>query len=291
MNQFRDYIYSHGLKPPNFIRPGKFYRFAGAGKPAKNTAAWAFLFEDGLGGCFGDFSSGLDKKIWHYRDYNTLSYSEKISWRRNLEEANRTAIAQQEAMHFNAHKKALWIWNASIPVYTNHPYLIRKGIEAYSARVYKGALVLPIIDFDGNLTNLQFIKDNGDKKFLTGGQKHGCCIVVSGDTTEPNRVVICEGWATGCTLAENEPLSLVLAAIDAWNLKPVVVSARDKWPDTKIVVAGDDDRTNPDNLGVTKAIEAANAGDADVVFPQWPEDAPVTLSDFNDLVQWNRGVK
>nr|VFJ67451.1 MAG: putative DNA primase/helicase [Candidatus Kentron sp. FM]VFJ69182.1 MAG: putative DNA primase/helicase [Candidatus Kentron sp. FM]VFK17966.1 MAG: putative DNA primase/helicase [Candidatus Kentron sp. FM] len=103
-------------------------------------------------------------------------------------------------------------------------------------------------------------------------------------------MIICEGWATGCTLAEDEPEALVLAAIDAGNLKAVAMEARHHWPSVERVIAGDDDRQTPGNPGATKARAAAIASGAVLAFPQWPEGAPDTLTDFNDLVQWARGA-
>nr|VFJ73984.1 MAG: hypothetical protein BECKFW1821C_GA0114237_105618 [Candidatus Kentron sp. FW] len=57
---------------------------------------------------------------------------------------------------------------------------------------------------------IQFIAPDGEKRLLKNGRKQGCFIHVHGDTVNPSGVIICEGWATGCTLAENEPGSLVL---------------------------------------------------------------------------------
>jgi putative DNA primase/helicase len=139
------------------------------------------------------------------------------------------------------------------------------------------------------LTSLQFIAPNGAKRLLGGGRKQGCFIAVSGDEDAVHRIVICEGWATGCTLAENDPDALVLSAIDAGNLKPVAVAARRRWPSAELIIAGDDDRQTPGNPGATKAHEAAIAADGLLALPQWPENAPEHLTDFNDLNLWLLG--
>ena len=59
--QFRNAILAVGLELPNFIEPGRMYRFPGIDKHTGNTAGWCKLFDDGLGGCFGDWSSGLSE--------------------------------------------------------------------------------------------------------------------------------------------------------------------------------------------------------------------------------------
>jgi putative DNA primase/helicase len=156
--------------------------------------------------------------------------------------------------------------------------------------LYKGALVLPVTDFTGMLTSLQFIQSDGRKRLLSGGCKCGCFIHVEGELLSAARVIICEGWATGCTLAEDDPTALVLAAIDAGNLEAVAVSARRRWPNAEMVIAGDDDRLTAGNPGATKARAAAIiAAGALLALPQWPVGAPESLSDFNDLASYLAG--
>ena len=58
---FRDAIQAVGLTPPDVIEPGRLHRFPGVGKGRGNTAGWCILFEAGLGGCFGDWSSSLSE--------------------------------------------------------------------------------------------------------------------------------------------------------------------------------------------------------------------------------------
>lgn len=146
------------------------------------------------------------------------------------------------------------------------------------------------MDFSDRLTSLQFIAADGGKLLLSGGRKRGCFIPVAGDMADPTRVIICEGWATGCTLAEDEPAALALAAVDAGNLEPVALAARRRWPSAELVIAGDDDRLTAGNPGATKAKAAAIiASGALLALPQWPEDAPDHLTDFNDLAVWLAG--
>jgi len=147
------------------------------------------------------------------------------------------------------------------------------------------------MDFSGELTSLQFISPNGDKRLLPGGRKQGCYIPVAGDPSNFSRIIVCEGWATGCSLAENEPSALVLAAIDAGNLKPVAIAVRYAYPTAELIIAGDDDRLTDGNPGATAAEGAAIAAGATWVLPQWPDDAPDHLSDFNDLAVWRKGGK
>ncbi|MGB5830676.1 MAG: toprim domain-containing protein [Thiohalocapsa sp.] len=288
LSQFQGAIRAGGLEPPDAIEPGKVHRFPGNGKRPSNRAGWCLLFDDGLGGCFGDWSSGFSE-TWQAKRDTPYSQAERAAFARRVEAAKKQAEAERRTRQANAANRAAAIWNGATPAPGNHPYLIRKRIQPHGARLHKGALTLPVMDFSGRLTSLQFIAAEGGKLLLSGGRKRGCFIPVEGDMADPTRVIICEGWATSCTLAEDEPAALALAAIDAGNLEPVALAARRRWPAAELVIAGDDDRQAVVNPGATKAKTAAIASGSLLALPQWPENAPKHLTDFNDLAVWLAG--
>jgi putative DNA primase/helicase len=290
LSNFRDAIRVVGLEPPDGIEPGKLHRFPGNGKRPSNRAGWCLLFDDGLGGCFGDWSTGF-YETWQAKRDKPYSRTERAAFARRVKEAKRQAETEGYARQVDAAKRADAIWNAATPAPGNHPYLIRKRIQPHGARVHKGSLTLPVTDFAGRLTSLQFIAADGGKLLLSGGRKRGCFIPVAGNQDNPARVIICEGWATGCTLAEDDPTALVLASIDAGNLKHVALAARRRWPTAELVIAGDDDRLTTGNPGATKAMAAATVSGALLALPPWPENTPEYLSDFNDLAVWLAGGK
>ena len=287
-NSFRDAMRSAGLEPPDVIEPGKLHRFPGNGKHTSNRAGWCLLFDNGLGGCFGDWSSGLSK-TWQANRDRRFSQAERVAFARRVEESKKQAAAERHIRQAHAAKRAAVIWKDATEAPASHPYLVRKRIQPHSARIHKGALTLPIVELTGRLASLQFISTDGVKLLLSGGRKRGCFISVAGNMESPTRIIVCEGWATGCTLAEYEPAALVLAAIDAGNLKQVALASHLRWPSAELVIAGDDDRLTPGNPGATKAKDAAIASGALLALPQWPEDAPDHLTDFNDLVVWLTG--
>ena len=289
LSQFRDAVRTTGLEPPEFIEPGKLHRFPGAGKRASNTAAWCILFWDGQGGCFGDWSRGLSR-TWRAKRKKPLTHFGRTAFLYRVNKARAQAEKDRKAKQDDAANRASMIWNVAAPARSGHAYLIQKMIGAHTARLHKDLLVLPVMNFTGRLTSLQFISPDGRKRLLSGGRKRGCFIPVTDDRAKTSRVIVCEGWATGCTLAEDEPTALVLAAIDTGNLEPVAVSARHRWPSAELIIAGDDDRRTQGNPGATKAQTAAIAAGAVLALPQWPEDAPAGLTDFNDLAIWLTGV-
>jgi len=287
-SDFSDAIRAAGLQPPDVIVPGKLHRFPGGGKRLSNRAGWCLLFEDGRAGCFGDWSTGLSD-VWLVARGERLSRVEQDTFNRKVKAARKHAEAERRFRHREAAKRAATIWTESGLVPDNHSYLKRKRIWPHGAKLFKNSLVLSIIDFTGKLNSLQFIAPDGEKRLLSGGRKSGCFIMVSGDMSNPSKVIICEGWATGCTLFDHHSDALVLAAIDAGNLRSVAMSTRCQWPSAELIIAGDDDRLTSGNPGVTKAQEAAAASGARIMLPEWPDDAPESLSDFNDLAVWLEG--
>ena len=287
-SRFRAAIRAAGMEPPEIIEWGKIHRFPGVNKGPRNRAGWCLLFDDGLGGCFGDWSSALFE-TWRLRRGLTNSRAERTALARRVDVVRARAEYERRERETRAADRAAAIWNLACPAPGNHPYLVRKGIQPHGARLHKDSLTLAVVEISGKLNSLQFIAPDGSKLLLSGGRKRGCFIPVAGSMDAPARVVICEGWATGCTLAEGDQSDLVLAAIDAGNLKPVALAVRSLWSAAQLVIAGDDDRRTPGNPGATKAQAAATAADALLALPPWPEDAPDTLTDFNDLTVWLAG--
>ena len=282
---FRETMLNQGLTPPDIIEPGKMYRFPGIGKCQNNTAGWCKLFNDCLGGCFGDWSSGLSE-IWFANQNKGYTPAERLAFKKHIKDVQSHTKKERQARQATSANKATRIWNYSSPAPYDHPYLISKCINTHNARLYKESLVLPILNFSNEITSLQFIKPDGQKLLLSGGKKQGCFIPISNHINTIHRVIICEGWATACTLSEDEQESHVLAAIDAGNLKSVAIASRIKWPTSELIIAGDDDRLKKGNPGLTKASSAAIAANALLALPQWPTNAPKSLTDFNDLAIW-----
>jgi len=286
IEDFKEAIRECGLTPPDIILLDHWYRFPGVGKSATNRSGFARLFGDGQAGIFGDWSCDMSQ-IWKATG-KPRSRAELSQYIREIEASNADFKAIRKKEQKQAAKRAQKIWERAEPAPDNHPYLIAKGITANGARIHRGALVLPIHEFDQKLVNLQMIHPNGTKRFLKNGKKKGCAIFVDGSVPIASRTIICEGWATGCTLVSQDSSSTVFAALDAGNLKWVATQVRRSWPNEEIWIAADDDRMTSGNPGLTAAIDAAFAVGADVAKPQWPDDAPHTLTDFNDLANWNK---
>jgi len=198
-------------------------------------------------------------------------------------------------------KRAREIWDTSKQINLAHPYLKQKYIDIYydcsiisPVKQLNNDIILPIYNSHGSIHNLQFIKTNGDKQFLYDDCIDGLFIPVT-DVTPPDdryhqQVIICESWETGCTLANKYPHANVIAAISANNLMHIALLANGAWDDCTLIIAADDNRLIPGNPGITKAKEAAHISGALLALPQWPLDAPMSLTNFNDLLVWGQSL-
>ncbi|MBV1959362.1 MAG: DUF3987 domain-containing protein [Pseudomonadales bacterium] len=278
-SQFGDAIHAAGLEPPHVIEPGKLYRFPGIGKNNGNKAGWCQLFDDGLGGCFGDWSSGYSEN-WQAKRDKPLSESERVAFVRSIEETQSRAELERQQQYAKAAKEAATIWGASEPASDHHPYLTRKNIKANGARLYKNALVVPVRS-DGELCSLQFIAADGGKRFLSSGRVSGGYFSI-GTIKGAGALCVTEGFATGASIhqATGYPVAV---AFNAGNLEPVANAMRQKLPDLPMIICADDDANTKGNPGITKANLAAITAGAKVAAPVFGKQRPEGVTDFNDM--------
>lgn len=127
-----------------------------------------------------------------------------------------------------------------------------------------GTLVVPVY-YGGQLVNLQFIRPNGKKQFLKAGKKQEAYFFTGG-VKDSAPILLGEGYATMATLHQITGWP-VFVAWDAGNLLPVAVQIREKFPNHKIIVCGDDDENNKTNTGRIKAQNAAECIGGFAIFP------------------------
>ena len=174
-----------------------------------------------------------------------------------------------------------------------------KQIEATpGAPSRNGDVWVPGYDMDGRLWTVQYIKEDGTKRFAKDSRKHGCFHLVgapNGATALQQVamspvVVIAEGYATAATIAKHGKVP-TLAAYDSGNLLSVATSIRERWPDKAIIIAGDDDHGLENNPGREKALAAAEAVAGIAIFPNFSAEQRANgLTDFNDLATQNSNV-
>jgi putative DNA primase/helicase len=188
------------------------------------------------------------------------------------------------------------------------PYLKAKGIQIHSG-VYtdetNNLTCIPATDTEGTIWTVQYIADDGTKRFAKNSRKEGCFHVLGGldKLADAPVIVIAEGYATAATIKEATELPAVVSAFDSGNLKSVTKALHEKYPHIPMMIAADDDKhlelTKDINPGKEKAMEAAKAVSGLIILPTFApneqSENPRKFSDFNDMARHSRlgldGVK
>jgi len=274
--EFIEFIQSHGFEPPKNIPIGQFIRFS-TNNNKSDKAGWCYLFPDECGGILGDWRTN---ESYTWQANKPWTDEEKKSFHASVRLAK---IAHQDSIvsnHKDSAKMAQQIWQESQSA-IHHPYLTKKQIKPSGLKLDSdGRLIAPLFDINGNIQSLQFIDDNGTKRFLTGGKKKGGFFPM-GDA-DGEQIFICEGIATGASIYEACG-SHTIVAFDSGNLPHVAQIIRQKYPHHEIVIAGDDDFKNKINTGKVSAINTANLINAKVIFPKFSDPRSDNQTDFNDM--------
>ena len=184
----------------------------------------------------------------------------------------------------DAATKAAEIWKAATPAADDHPYLQRKGVRAHGICQSGDKLVIPLRD-GGELHSLQFIGDDGAKRYLPGGRVSGCYFSIG---RPDGRICVAEGYATGATIHEATGCA-VAVAFACGNLRVVAEAIKAKYPAATLILCADDDYRTDGNPGLTTATEAARAVGGLLAVPDFGADRPEGATDFNDLAQHRGG--
>lgn len=267
--QFKTAMLDAGITPPVLIiGDGQLHRFKIEGKL---NGAYKLHLDGRPAGYFKDFKQDIEHTWKQAGAFMPLSafQRQEFAKKKALDEAAHQA--EEDAKHAGAAKKAVYIWNNAKPAPDNHPYLVTKRIGTHGARLGRdNTLIIPLYDHDGYLVNLQFISATGGKRFLAGGLKKGCFY---GMGTDPNTVLIAEGFATGASLFEDSGY-LTVVAFDAGNLTAVAKEIKSLYPDSGVIICGDNDESG---VGQKAARAAALAVGGKYILPP-------TLGDFNDML-------
>ena len=267
------------------IFDGEIHRFNVEGEDHEN--GWYQFKNDGASiyGNFGSHKNHDEDSPWPYFEY---TFSESNVLTEDALERRRKLKSEQHATtkvkHNEARKKAQEIFSTAAPL-NIHKYLTKKGFtkaqvekvaSATSARLINfpksgllGTLLcIPYYSVDKTLQTLQFIDEEGEKRFLKHGQKRGHYNRIQGKN---DALYFCEGFSTGLSVHLATGNSVVVCG-DKNNVMPVMQSLREKVPKAKFILAADND-------AMDSARKIANQVDAQLVTPE------CSGTDFNDLMQ------
>ena len=280
--QFQDQASRLGLKIDSPQADGKLHRVAVQGdKGGKKSGAYT-LYPDGRPAGFIQNHKTGEKA--------NFKYDGEIG-KTIITSANKQArAAERNEDHATAAKKAFGIYiNAEKT--TDHPYLTDKKINGGKEyRVDKNnRLMIPAKNLKTNkIESLQFIGEDGQKQFLTGGKKSGNAYTI-GELDEQKPILLTEGFATGKTLNDVSHLPAVVC-FDANNLENVAKQIRELMPSAELFICADNDHAKKNNVGVEKAQKAAKAVGAKVIIPKFTDESKqLGYTDFNDLAKCKMG--
>lgn len=151
-------------------------------------------------------------------------------------------------------------------------YLTRKGLSGFLFPVLSdGKMLVVLRNESGEETAAQIIAPDGTKRLLSGSAKKGAYYAVNA-IKKPETVIIAEGVATALSVHLLRPDALSIVAIDTGNLLPVAKIMRRKYPNSKVVIAADNDiQPEKKNIGKEKAEQAAVSVSGWVTLPPTTE--------------------
>ena len=275
LHTFHDVLGQHGLVPEELLADGNLHRCPTEGKPHKRNGAYIAHLDKPATLWWCNWETD-DQGTFCAEEKRTLSFAEMSAWRERQHSIRRQREEECTRRHAEAAQQARQEWNAARVCDASHPYLRRKGIPALEGirQSRDGALLIPVLDTANNLQSLQRIYPDGTKRFLVGGKVSGGRFVIQGQPEKP--IAICEGFATGASIHLATGWT-VYVAFSANNLATVAKSAKERFPDSSIIICGDNDET-----GRKKGEEAARLANAQLELPNFTSG---NGTDFNDLHQ------
>ena len=288
------------------ILDGQKHRISVEGdKNGEKAGSYVCHLDDHPAGCIKNFRTGVDVR-WKSKGYS-LNPEEVENLKAHVAAKQAERKARMEKLYESAAQRISQQMESLVPVAEATPYMRSKGILPYAGALTDGeykTTYIPAHDVDGKIWTMQYIQEDGKKRFAKNSRKEGCFHPVGGMQALASApvLIIAEGYATAATLAEATGLPMV-SAFDSGNLLPVAQALHQKYPGKSIIIAGDDDLNVGKTLGINpgrvKATEAARAVGGKALFPifapgeQSAESKDFT--DFNDLAHSSRlgmdGVK
>jgi putative DNA primase/helicase len=229
----------------------------------------------------GDYRHDANNPMATWKPDNGKKYKLTQEQKEEIQRLQEEAKIEKQIKHNRASVRARNMWEKCIEFY-NHPYLTKKNVKNHGLKLHEDskAVVIPLLDESLQIVGLQFINEEGQKKFLTGSKKSGSFFIIGQDLLgESHTINYAEGYATGASYFEDTGQPVVIA-FDAYNLTPVVQKLFNHFPEAKHVIIADFDDSK---TGETQAVKSAQTiqkegGQCEVLMP-------TSKGDYNDAKQ------
>ncbi|MTW05874.1 zincin-like metallopeptidase domain-containing protein [Pseudoduganella ginsengisoli] len=256
------------------IMDGKKHRVAVEGDKKGATSGFYVGHLDGHpAGYYMNNKTGAQDK-WKSKGY-TLTDEQKAVMQAEAAQKLQARAEDERLRHEHSAARVVGQLANVKPAQDDTPYIAAKGIKAHPGVFVdrdNKTMYIPAFDVQGKQWTMQYIQEDGTKRFAKDSRKDGCFHPVGGmDALKAApALVIGEGYATAAQVAEAVGFATV-AAFDSGNLEAVAKALHEKYPDKPVIIVGDDDRhllmTHGTNPGRTKAESAAQAVGGKAVFP------------------------
>ncbi len=282
ISQFRDFLANNGYEPDpkkGLVTDGSVGRaYINIGNQRK-LVGWyqAWLDQSSPFGRIGDYRVSADQPTATWKPENSQNYRMTKEQKAEIEELRRQAEVKSQEKYTQAAQRSQSIWDQCEEV-EKHPYLERKQVLSYGLRKDKhDNLVIPLKDGQGTIVGLQYISDEGEKRFLTGSKKSGSFFLLGREIFNTTDTLnYAEGYATAASIYADRSQPVVVA-FDAYNLIKVAEVMYQYFPNHKHIFVADNDDSNTGEIEAKKAASyiQKSGGYSEVQMPE-------TKGDYND---------
>lgn len=309
ITEFIDFLKSHGFTPNDPIKgDDRIDRIRVNNEKKKDLRYKLKISHDRA---FGWFVYSKNGETVNFSSINktTMTQAEREALNARIEAEKLANEQAREKEMLSIAEKARRLWKSYEAADPDHKYLKKKQIDALAIRQNGKRLVVPVYT-EGQLWSLQYIDETGDKRFLSGGKTKGGYATLIFQNDDTAEIIICEGYATGVSIRMATGLPVVIA-FNATNVPIVARYIRAKFPESRIIVAADNDlftmrpelqKDHPDyknhdgndpiwaewrekgmlvNAGIEAALLAAKNTGCEISVPEF-EDKKEKPTDFND---------
>ncbi len=305
LRQVLAFLTKLGIEPydeSDIVIKDELHRFRTREDNASEKSGAIIIHTDGWpAGCVMDWRKGI-KENWRYDtsglDEEQQKYFNSKEYREKIDEKERKAREKRRAKQLEAAEAARRLWERLNFASDQHPYIVRKHIPCFTEECLRynpdmKSLAVPLKDIDGQLMSIQWIPEDGEKRFFVDASTDGLFWSVWLDTLDKNPkevILLGEGFATMAKVFQLMKKPCV-AAMSCYKLELIARKLREKYPEAKIIITADNDweteQKHGRNPGQIYAHNVANSSVlgvklADgVVSPPFTE-ADTGLSDWDD---------
>jgi len=191
-------------------------------------------------------------------------------------------------------ERAKLFWHMSDQIGESE-YFLKKGVGYYGIRFrqtdYGKIAVIPMKDTTGNFSSYQLINADGSKRFAKDVSNIGLLHMLQ-QPINGLSIGLAESYITAASCFEVTGMAMV-TSFSCENLMAVGIELRKKFPQSSLIIFGDNDRHLPENKGRIAALATQKAlgMECEVVIPDF-EGCLISreFSDWNDYVREN-GVR